>query len=311
MGPGPSVEYSPRVEMTHSTLTATPPPTEMSQADVSISLGDSNLMPEGCGATPLLGPTVQLSGNQADPMPSYFLAPHIYPCVTEGHVVLLDLDRDKYVGVAREQVSALARRVKGWARLGLAPCGTDASEFSAPSKRAESVFAKMLATGMLTTDPDIGKEARPVEMPAASAALIEPELDWRPRITSIDVIRFLWASTLTALSMRVLPLRAVITGLMKRKAEGVAACGPVNMAVARRATEAFIRLRPLIFGAQDACLYDSLALTRFLSYYRQYPACVIGVQTGPFGAHCWVQEAGFVFNDEPEYVRRFTPILAV
>ncbi len=53
-------------------------------------------------------------------MPTYFLAPHVYPCVTEDHVVLLDLYRDKYVGVAREQVSALARRVRGWPRLGIA-----------------------------------------------------------------------------------------------------------------------------------------------------------------------------------------------
>jgi len=116
---------------------------------------------------------------------------------------------------------------------------------------------------------------------------------------------------LTSLSMRCRPLRSVMTTVMRRKAEGVAACGPVDIALARRATEAFIRMRPLLFGAQDACLYDSLALTRFLSYYRQYPACVIGVRTAPFGAHCWVQEGGFVFNDAPEYVRRFTPILAV
>jgi hypothetical protein len=35
-------------------------------------------------------------------MQSYFLAPHVYPCVTDDHVVLLDLARDKYIGVARE-----------------------------------------------------------------------------------------------------------------------------------------------------------------------------------------------------------------
>jgi hypothetical protein len=243
-------------------------------------------------------------------MPSYFLAPHIYPCVTADHVVLLDLDRDKYVGVAREQVSALARRVKGWPRLGIAHSG-EAPEVKTPSSRAESVFAKMLAAGMLTTDADIGKEASPVEMPAASEALVQPDLQWRPRITFIDVVRFLAASALTSLSMRLSPLRSVMTGAMKRKAAGFAVSGPVNIAIARRATEAFIRMRPLLFGAQDACLYDSLALTRFLSYYRQYPACVIGVQTAPFGAHCWVQDADFVFNDAPEYVRRFTPILAV
>jgi hypothetical protein len=169
----------------------------------------------------------------------------------------------------------------------------------------------MLAARMLTTDADIGKEVSPVQVPAASEALVQPDLDWRPRITFADVVRFLWTAMLTSLAMRVFPLRSVMMRASKRKAEGLASAGPVDLALARRATEAFVRLRPLIFGAQDACLYDSLALTRFLSYYRQYPACVIGVQTGPFGAHCWVQEAGFIFNDAPEHVRRFTPIFVV
>jgi Transglutaminase-like superfamily len=243
-------------------------------------------------------------------MPSYFLAPHVYPCVTEDHVVLLDLAHDKYVGVAREQVSALARRVKGWPRLGI-PLAVESPELKTPGTRAEAVFAKMIAARMLTTDADIGKEASPVVIPAASEALVEPDLDWRPPITFMDVVRFLLASALTSLAMHLLPLRSVMTRAMKRKAAGMAAFGTVDLAIARRATEAFIRMRPLLFAAQDACLYDSLALTRFLAFYRQYPACVIGVQTGPFGAHCWVQEGAFVFNDAPEYVRRFTPILAV
>jgi hypothetical protein len=243
-------------------------------------------------------------------MPSYFLAPHVFPCVTEDHLVLLDLEHDKYVGIAREQLTALARRVRGWSRLGIARPG-EPTDVRAPSSRAESVFAKMIAAGMLTTDADIGKEARPVDVPAATEALFQPDLDWRPRIAFIDLVRFLRASMLTSLAMRLLPLRSVLTSALRRKAEGLATRGTVNLAVARRATEAFIRMRPLLFGAQDACLYDSLALTRFLSYYGQYPACVIGVQTGPFGAHCWVQESGFVFNDAPEYVRRFTPIFVV
>jgi hypothetical protein len=35
------------------------------------------------------------------------------------------------------------------------------------------------------------------------------------------------------------------------------------------------------------------------------------VQTKPFAAHCWVQQGDVVFNDTPEHVRRYTPILAV
>ena len=249
-------------------------------------------------------------GTQGCLMQSYFLAPHVYSCVTDDHVVLLDLERDKYVGVAREQVSALAGRVKGWPLTGSAHPDA-ASEGSAPKARAESVFAKMLAAGMLTTDPTIGKEASPLRMAEAAAALIEPDLEWRPRIAFLDVVRFLLASAMTALALRLRPIRSVISGVTRRKAKAAASCGSVDIAIARRATEAFIRLRPLLFGAQDACLYDSICLVRFLSWYGQYPACVIGVQTGPFGAHCWVQEGAFVFNDAPEYVRRFTPILAV
>jgi hypothetical protein len=301
------------VDITHINGAASPP-TEIPGADVSSSTttaGDSSSKPEARDASRTPRAAVQQqSGIQADPMPSYFLAPHIYPCVTEDHVVLLDLDRDKYVGVAREQMSALARRVKGWSQLGSAQ-PADAAHATQPSTRAESVFAKMLAARMLTTDALIGKEASPVDIPAASEALVEPDLDWRPRITWVDVARFLLASALVSLSLRLTPLRSVMTRAMKRKAAGLAACGPIDIAICRRATEAFIRMRPLLFAAQDACLYDSLVLIRFLSFYRQYPVCVIGVQTGPFGAHCWVQEGAFVFNDAPEYVRRFTPILAV
>jgi transglutaminase superfamily protein len=239
---------------------------------------------------------------------SYFLAPHVYPCVTDDHVVLLDLQRDKYVGVAREQMASLAERVKGWP-LGRAPeSAAPAGEIRTPNARADNVVGKMLAAGMLTTDPAVGKEATPVEMPRAEIALIEEDLETRPAVRSTHVTRFLRACALTSLSMKLRSMEAVIASVERRRAAGRAAC---DLDVARPAVAAFIRLRPLLFRAQDACLFDSLALMRYLSYYGVFPTCVLGVQTGPFAAHCWVQHQGIVFNDAPEYVRRFTPILAV
>jgi hypothetical protein len=243
-------------------------------------------------------------------MQKFLLAPHVYPCVTDDHVVLLDLARDKYIGVGREQMGALAEHVEGWPRIGGSPAvpGPDARS---PNTRADAVVNKMLAAGMLTRDPAVGKEAQPLRMPPANAALVEPDLDWRPAVAFSDVVRFLMASLITAVAMRLLPIRSVVMGTARRKAAAASSAKPFDVDVARRATEVFLYLRPLLFSAQDACLFDSLALTRFLSYYRQFPSCVIGVQTGPFGAHCWVQEGDVVFNDAPEYVRRFTPILAV
>ena len=256
-------------------------------------------------------------------MQSYFLAPHVYPCVTDDHVVLLDLQRDKYVGVGREQMKALAGRVKGWPSVDTAPPAEPPAQSAVqssppptgegrtPNASAESVIKKMLAAGMLTTDASIGKEARPVQMPRPNAVLVIEDLESRPEVRFAHVARFLWASGVTALSLRWRSIESVIATLSARNAVGRARAATLDAETARTAVAAFIRLRPLLFGAQDACLFDSLALMRFLSYYGVFPTCVIGVQTGPFGAHCWVQYEAVVFNDVPEYVRRFTPILAV
>lgn len=247
-------------------------------------------------------------------MQSYLLAPHVYPCVTDDHLVLLDLQRDKYVGVDREQMASLAGRVKGWPWSGSAAPGPAEGQdcTQVPNPRAEAVVGKMLAAGMLTTDPAVGKEATPAQMPRAEEALVHEDLESRPEVTFVHVIRFLAASLITVLSMRLRSIEGVIGSLRAGKAAALSGNpAPVDLEVARGAVAAFIRLRPLLFGAQDACLFDSLALMRFLSYYRVFPTCVIGVQTGPFGAHCWVQHDAVAFNDAPEYVRRYTPILTV
>jgi hypothetical protein len=148
-------------------------------------------------------------------------------------------------------------------------------------------------------------------MPWPALALVEDDLESQPEVTSTHVLRFLRASAVVALSLRLRSIEDVIAAVSARKAAVRTKAAALDLDAARRAVAAFIRLRPLLFGAQDACLFDSLALVRFLSYYEIFPTCVLGVQTGPFGAHCWVQHDAVVFNDAPEYVRRFTPILAV
>jgi hypothetical protein len=209
-------------------------------------------------------------------------------------------------------MASLAARVKGWPLSGALPLvESPDADVRAPNARADSVLGKMLAAGMLTTDASIGKEAKPVEMPWPALALVEDDLESQPEVTSTHVLRFLRASAVVALSLRLRSIEDVIAAVSARKAAVRTKAAALDLDAARRAVAAFIRLRPLLFGAQDACLFDSLALVRFLSYYEIFPTCVLGVQTGPFGAHCWVQHDAVVFNDAPEYVRRFTPILAV
>lgn len=248
-------------------------------------------------------------------MSQYLLAPHVYLCVTNDHVVLLDLKRDKYVGVGRAQMRALQQSIKGWPEVrgeGAASVGAE------PAAATESLLAKMLASGMLTTDPARGKEARPVAMPRPEAALgeIEPPpggdiFDTRPAIGAGHVLNFLLACVAARLALRFRPIACVVAKAATRKARHSRALSGVDLEAARRHVAAYAYLRPLLFTAKDACLFDALSLTNFLARYRIFATWVFGVQTGPFAAHCWVQHEEIVLNDTPENVRRYAPILAI
>ena len=47
----------------------------------------------------------------------------------------------------------------------------------------------------------------------------------------------------------------------------------------------------------------------FLAIYRIYPMWVFGVKMGPFGAHCWVQDGAFVYNDTIAHTGSFQPVM--
>lgn len=72
----------------------------------------------------------------------------------------------------------------------------------------------------------------------------------------------------------------------------------------------YVRLRPWFPGAQ-ACLFDSLALSRFMMDAGQSVDWVVGVKARPFAAHSWVEQDGEILNDDCETCAPFTEILRV
>jgi hypothetical protein len=106
------------------------------------------------------------------------------------------------------------------------------------------------------------------------------------------------------------PIKSVVEAVQARKRRAGAGVS-ADAGAARALVTAFLYLRPWFYTARNACLLDSLTLINFLSGHRFYPEWVFGVKTDPFYAHCWVQEGECVFNDTPDYVRGFSPILVV
>jgi hypothetical protein len=125
----------------------------------------------------------------------------------------------------------------------------------------------------------------------------------------MEIILFLRASLWSVIALKVRSLSYVIQCLQASRARAMGREVQADTLIGLLAS--YRRLRSLLFTSKNACLYDSLVLRRFLEYYGFFPLCIIGVKTGPFRAHAWVQEGDTVLNDVPECVCEFTPVLVV
>lgn len=230
----------------------------------------------------------------------YWLAPHVHFCVTQDYAVLLDLRRDKYIGVGREHLPALAAAIHGWPMPARAAIEPPAS--------AQALLSKMLSTGMLTIDPAVGKAAQPLAIPPPQSPATEADLENRPRTTARDISQVLLAAAKAKALLKWRPIEAVVARVERRKQR---AGSRFDLDAARPIVRAFLHLRPLFFTSKDECLFDSLVLIELLAIHRLFPLWLFGVSTNPFRAHSWVQAGDHVLNDQPERVCRFTPILAV
>lgn len=240
---------------------------------------------------------------------SYFLSPHVHVCVAGKQVVLLDLERDKYLSMAC--ASPIGRWVRGWP-VPASDAGST-SEVLAPPTESDAenrLLAKMIAQGLLVKDASIGKEASPVVAEQPKYAIVEYDLNSRPRTTLAHLWRLCTAYGAAKWALKRRPIKEVVQAVRLRKKRASSAT-VITTAALRPLVTAFVHLRPLFFTAKDACLLDSLTLVNFLAGYGVFPEWVFGVKTDPFYAHCWVQQGDFVFNDTADYVRGFSPILVV
>jgi hypothetical protein len=244
---------------------------------------------------------------------SYFLSPHVHVCVAGKQVVLLDLERDKYL--ALPHAHPVGRWVRGWPVL---PPNSDAATHGDDLPAPENaLLAKMISQGLLVTDPALGKEASPAMTDEARVSLVEYDLHVRPRTSFRQLWNFFLAYAEARWSLKHRPIGEVVQAARLRKKHVSLAHGSsgqastVDIATVRSLVTAFVQLRPLFYTARDACLLDSLTLTHFLARYGVFPAWVFGVKTEPFYPHCWIQQGDFVFNDTPDYIRGFSPILVV
>ncbi len=234
------------------------------------------------------------------------LADGVYLCVVERHAVMLDLRTDTYSAV---------------------PLGEDLDDEPFAAEELERRLlsqlqphrTSLLGAGVLVAEPAGGTPVsayRSLVSPArhllgrddARCFGLTGEATRSLRIEISDVVRFASASFRASRLLKTRPIGEVVGAVRARKARRHAEV--VRIDDLRRQVLIFRRLRPL-YPRPYLCLFDALALVEFLARRGHFPAWVFGVQLEPFGAHCWVQIDDRVLNEETEYAREFTPIMAV
>jgi len=234
------------------------------------------------------------------------LADGVFLCVVERHAVMLDLKTDTYSAV---------------------PLGEDIGDESVSTEELERRLlnqlqphrASLLDAGVLVAETTGGAPVSTYRalVPAARHFLgrddarcfgLSGDMTRSLRIGIRDLVRFAAASFRASRLLKKRPIGEVVGAVRKRKASRQNAVARIDDL--RRQLLIFRRLRPL-YPRPYLCLFDALALVEFLARRGHFPTWVFGVQLEPFGAHCWVQVDNRVLNEEAEYAREFTPIMAV
>jgi hypothetical protein len=269
-------------------------------------------------------------------MSFYDIAPHVHVCVTGDGSVLLDLKRDKYLGLGRQETERVAAVVNAWPRP-----TWDARDGEDCAGRGESTPAdgaagwrrgnaqvndalideagtwdlcrSLAADGLLIRNE--GGSAlttpRPVRDMRTEWISIGDELEVASEIMIAHVMNFLKAYARARFSLAWRPFATTVEAARARKSQRETEFDPTHVLQMAATVGIFRRLRPLVFAAEDRCLLHALTLINFLALYRLYPEWVIGVATQPWGAHSWVEWGNFLLDSNPEKVCRFTPILVV
>jgi len=219
--------------------------------------------------------------------------------------VFLDLREDKYLSMDAAKVMnvlALPQIAEG-SRAG----GTLSPEEAAAERSAQV----LLKRGLLTIDRSQGKgvEFARVDEPQTDLIGVAPPID--PQVRVVDVLHFLSATVLGWTALRFGSLERIVERAIARRKQHPVGAITLNLEHAKTCISRFERMRPFLFSARDACLFESLVLTNFLAKYGLYPVWVFAVRTEPFAAHCWLQWDRVAFNDHAEHASEFTPIMVI
>lgn len=211
-----------------------------------------------------------------------YLSPQMFAAARAEDLVLLDAAAGEYMllpGVGTDVVAAADSNRLSGASIALAEA---LGELGALSRHPAPVGRRPIPPPPTF---DLGQDAGP---PASGRDL------GRWLLSGGDMLRGYWRRPFGALAAA-------------ERAAPQGASDPGQVAAAARV---FRRLLPWV-PFQGECLFRSLMLRAYLRRCGLSATWVVGCQTWPFEAHCWLQVGPLVLDDTADHAAAFTPLLAL
>ena len=248
-------------------------------------------------------PPCPRSSLSAADTPMYELAPYVFACETGRNFMFLDLQRDRYLAVPRARLAGLHTQIRGW------DLGHDISDRQDPRTAQPGLADELVAAGILRPcDPEIAVSQPPLSAPEQDSKVYtnfllnpSPAPDHARVLASL-----LWADY----ALRNRTLFEIVTGITSLRTSKCRTAPRPPLALAERTVERFLLSRPW-YPRNYLCLFDSLALLRYLALNRIAANLIFGVREDPFAAHCWLQYGTVVINDHLDRARVYSPIMSV
>ncbi len=224
-------------------------------------------------------------------------------CLAGRYYVILDLLRDKYLCIPKDELELLRPHLE-------LPVGSQAMERTnsdGASADPTNLLDELIKDGLVTLHPQTGSVVSKPCRPTTTE--LNDEL---PGVTLRACLRFLPAFLYSAIASDRALKQDPITNTAQRVAERKRQLKRHSTPhySSRQLIAVFNRLRPL-YPRKYLCLFDSLALLKFLSLYQIFPDWVFAVQSEPFRAHCWVQQDEVLLNETVERASLYTQVLTI
>lgn len=240
----------------------------------------------------------------------YWIPQYVHACATPQGGVVLDLRRDKYFGISRNHMQALATVVQGWPHLVSPEASHHETSIVETLETAETLADHEVLTRKPTEVRDVTSPRSPVGCTMLDVSVdIDCDYEVRPH----HIFNYVRSVASGVWLLRHHPLESTARMVADRRASAVAlGRAEWNVLEIARLIKIFKQLKSFGYSGRGKCMLDSLVLLDFLSHYRIFPYWVIGVTTAPFTAHSWLEAENFVIGGTPEETAyAYTPIMMV